>query len=57
MTIKEFAELHKLLAKLKYLLVQDMFKEISSEYSKSLKNNIKAIDTITKIVVIDNEVV
>ena len=57
MTIKEFAELHKLLAKLKYLLAQDMFKEISSEYSKSLKNNIKAIDTITKIVVIDNEVV
>ncbi len=57
MTIEEFAELHKLLAKLKYLLVQDMFKEISSEYSKSLKNNIKAIDTITMIVVIDNEVV
>lgn len=55
MSKEEYANLHYLLAKLKYeLLIESYECDSASDYVKELKEQVEAIDLIMKVFIIEN---
>lgn len=55
MSKEDYANLHYLLAKLKYELVMESYEcDSAGEYLKELKEQIEAIDIIMKVFIVEN---
>lgn len=55
MSKEDYAQLHYLLAKLKYELSMISFECHSEDYKKELEEQIKAIDLVSKIFIVECE--